>query len=139
MTIPFFWPTIGGILIGLSATLLLLSIGKVAGIAGIFWGAMRNEKHENLWRWLFLAGMIGGTALLHMLTGKAYPPAPGNLILAMVAGLFVGFGVRLGNGCTSGHGVCGIGRLSVRSLMATGTFMLVAIITVFCFNAIRGL
>lgn len=135
----FFWPALGGVLIGLSATFLLLSLGKIAGIAGIVWGAISGQADDKLWRWIFLFGMIGGAALLHLTTGKPVPAPPGNLTMAIIGGLFVGLGVRLGNGCTSGHGVCGIGRLSFRSLMATGTFMLVAIATVALVNIAGGI
>jgi len=146
-------PVVGGILIGLSASLLLLLIGKVAGISGILWGAMGSvinkiqTKHgqasdDKVWRWMFLGGLIVGAWLLHFITGIPYPQlamSSKTVVLAVIAGLFVGVGVKLGNGCTSGHGVCGIGRLSIRSLTATITFMLVAVITVFIMRTLGGL
>lgn len=118
-------------MIGLSATLLLLSIGKIAGISGIVWGAISNRvSGENAWRWLFVIGILLGTYFFHFFSGKPVPEANPNYLIAIVAGLLVGFGVKIGSGCTSGHGVCGLGRLSFRSLSATLTFMGVAVITV---------
>ena len=138
--IEFGMPLLGGILIGLSASLLLLLIGKIAGISGIVWGAMDSFKNpkkvaskEGFWRWLFLFGLILGAWLFHGVSNTPYPTlifTANNAVLAVIAGLFVGVGVKIGSGCTSGHGVCGIGRLSIRSIVATVTFMLIAIITV---------
>lgn len=138
----YLWPIFGGVLIGLSATLLLLFSGRIAGISGIVWGAINTKvsgDRDVLWRWLFIGGILLGTFLFHLLTGKAVPVANPNYLLAIVAGLFVGMGVRIGNGCTSGHGVCGIGRLSIRSLVATVIFMLVAIITVAIYNTVLSM
>lgn len=133
----FLWPIYGGILIGLSATLLLLLSGRIAGISGIVWGAITQKIVSNTaWRWFFIVGILLGTFLFHQLTGKPIPVANSNYLLAAIAGLFVGLGVKIGNGCTSGHGVCGIGRLSPRSVIATLTFMAIAIITVALFNAV---
>ena len=130
----FAMPVFGGILIGLSATLLLLFIGRIAGISGIVWGAVfarfDNVLLEKLWRWFFIIGLILGAWLFHQVSGIPYPQIDSNFPLAAIAGLFVGVGVKVGNGCTSGHGVCGIGRFSVRSLVATVCFMLIAICTV---------
>lgn len=128
----YLWPIIGGVLIGASAIFLMLSIGKIAGISGIAWGAFSNEteKDDRAWRWLFLLGLVAGTFLLHFVTGKPVPEVTNTPIEAMLAGLIVGVGVKLGNGCTSGHGVCGISRLSTRSIVATIIFMTTAIVTV---------
>ncbi|MFT5574121.1 MAG: putative membrane protein YedE/YeeE [Cryomorphaceae bacterium] len=115
--------------------------GRIAGISGIVWGAIsirRSGDTDTLWRWLFIAGILLGAFLFHLLSGKPAPEANANYLLAAIAGLFVGLGVKIGNGCTSGHGVCGIGRLSTRSLAATITFMAVAVITVAIFNAVFG-
>ncbi len=122
---------LGGILIGLSATLLLAFNGRIAGISGMVNGAVRFEKAEQ-WRWVFLAGMVIG-ALIYEYGLAPQPTSPSTFspIAMIVGGLLVGFGTRLGNGCTSGHGVCGLGRLSLRSLIAVLTFMGTAIITVF--------
>lgn len=131
------WPIAGGVLIGLSATLLLLLTGRIAGVSGIVWAAINNKvASDRIWRYLFIAGILLGTYLFHLLTGSAIPSSNDNYLLAAVAGLLVGIGVKVGNGCTSGHGVCGIGRLSLRSLVATITFMLIAVITVAIVNAV---
>ncbi|BAU62930.1 hypothetical protein STA3757_02810 [Stanieria sp. NIES-3757] len=129
----FNWVTalIGGMLIGLSATILLAFDGRIAGISGIVNGAMKFTKEEN-WRSLFLVGMlIGGLVYEYLLAFEPTPTssfAPWSMIWG---GLLVGFGTRMANGCTSGHGVCGLGRLSFRSLVAVITFIITAIITVF--------
>jgi uncharacterized membrane protein YedE/YeeE len=121
---------LGGIIIGLSALLLLLSSGRVAGISGIFGGFLRMKPGETLWRFAFIAGLVAGGLLLLYLYPQAlnfeltYSPAA-----IMCAGLLVGFGSRMGGGCTSGHGVCGIGRLSLRSIVAVVTFMATGVIT----------
>ncbi len=130
----YLYPLLGGILIGLSATLLLLLLGRIAGISGIVFGTIQESGKERHWRWLFIVGLMTGALLFHYLTGQSYPQVNSNLLLAGIAGLLVGFGVRLGNGCTSGHGVCGIGRLSARSTLATLVFMLVGILTVSVVN-----
>lgn len=121
----------GGMLIGLSATILLAFDGRIAGISGIVNGAMKF-KSEETWRWLFIAGMLGGGLIYeYVFTSEPTPVsdfAPGAMI---VGGLLVGVGTQMGNGCTSGHGVCGLGRLSFRSLVAVITFMITAIVTVF--------
>lgn len=113
---------VGGALIGLSASLMLVLNGRVTGISGILNGLMRpSEKTETPWRALFVLGLVAGGALtLRALGGAAAPPP---LATALAAGLLVGVGTRLGNGCTSGHGVCGLSRLSARSLAATLTFI----------------
>lgn len=122
----------GGVLIGLAATLLLWLNGRVAGVSGILNGVIFPKADELAWRGAFLAGLIvAGGLYLALVPGASlprtgYPPA--GLI---VAGVLVGFGTRMGNGCTSGHGVCGLGRLSLRSLVAVLTFMATAIATTF--------
>lgn len=121
----------GGVLIGLAATLLLLLNGRIAGISGILGGALTGPGGERGWRLAFLAGLaVGGAgAALAGMTGPlerfGYPVG-----LLIAAGLLVGFGSRLGSGCTSGHGVCGIARLSLRSIVATVAFTLAGIVTV---------
>jgi len=132
----FIFPILGGVLIGLSAFLLLVSIGKIAGIAGIIWGALFANNSDKGWRWLFLLGLLLGGVLFHQLSGTPIPKVDHNIGIALIAGLLVGIGVRVGNGCTSGHGVCGISRLSMRSLFATVTFMVMAILTVFLIKQI---
>lgn len=124
-------PLIGGLLIGLTSVALLLFLGRIAGIAGIVWSAI-SAQPDNAWRWLFILGLLLGPLLYHSLTAMPYPaPSPLPWWQAVAAGLLVGFGVKMGSGCTSGHGVCGIGRLSPRSLIATITFMLTGFITVY--------
>ena len=122
---------VGGMLIGLSATILLAFDGRIAGISGIVNGAIKFKKQEN-WRWLFIAGMlVGGFLYEYVFASESTPLSSFAPEAMIVGGLLVGFGTRLGNGCTSGHGVCGLGRLSFRSLIAVITFMITAIITVF--------
>ena len=123
---------LGGALIGLSAAMLMLLTGRIAGISGIFGGLLSSATHDRGWRIAFVAGLIAAPLIAAFATGAALPsPAmPASLILIVVAGLLVGFGSRMGGGCTSGHGVCGVARLSARSLVATAVFMVAAIITV---------
>lgn len=131
---PYLQALAGGVLIGLASWLLLASLGRVTGISGITAGALFPRKNDFTedpsWRWAFLAGLVvmGGIATLWL-----QPPANtsqpwGTLALA---GLLVGFGTVMGSGCTSGHGVCGLGRRSLRSLVATVTFMGTGFATVF--------
>lgn len=116
---------LGGVLIGLSASLLWLGHGRVAGISGI-WGGLLRRADELEWRLLFLGGMLAGAVGVALLAPSAIvAPADRPLWMVAVAGLLVGVGTRLGNGCTSGHGVCGLSRLSSRSAVAVATFMAV--------------
>ncbi len=122
----------GGVLIGLAATLLLWLTGRIAGISGIVVGVLQPRQGEVAWRAAFLVGLIAAGAAWLWLVPGAYTPRQGfPPVLLVVAGLLVGFGTRLGNGCTSGHGVCGLGRLSLRSLAAVMTFMVTAIATTY--------
>ena len=126
----YFLPLIGGVLLGLSAIWLLLTLGRIAGISGIAWGSLAGPDRG--WRWLFLVGLLLGGLLTHTVIGQPLPDestAPTWLIA--ISGLLVGFGTRMGGGCTSGHGVCGLGRRSPRSVTATLTFMTLGIVTVF--------
>ncbi len=132
----YFLALLGGALIGLSVSLMLFWNGRVAGISGILYSAVvKPVSGDRDWRWFFIAGMLGGGLILHFIYPKALE---GNLSTPnwtlVVAGLLVGFGTVLGNGCTSGHGVCGISRLSLRSLLATITFMAAGILSVFIFR-----
>jgi uncharacterized protein len=132
--------SIGGVLIGLSATILWLANGRIAGISGILGGLWTAGAGDIAWRIAFLVGLIT-SPLLYGLAGGVLPkitiPAPSVVIIA--AGLLVGFGTRLGGGCTSGHGVCGLARLSRRSLVATGSVMATAIGTSFVLRHLIGL
>ena len=122
---------IGGMLIGLSASMLLLFNGKIAGISGIIAGTLSPAKNDTLWRIVFVAGLLVGGFLLRLLSPQTFVIGITRSWSALVvAGLLVGFGTRLGGGCTSGHGICGVARLSDRSIAATVIFMLVAIVTV---------
>jgi uncharacterized membrane protein YedE/YeeE len=122
---------IGGALIGLSAVLLMLFTGRIAGVSGIFDGLINPQTSDRAWRAAFVAGLITAP-LTAMLVGYAVPTPqmPGSYVTTVVSGLLVGFGSRLGSGCTSGHGICGIARLSPRSIAATGVFMVAAIVVV---------
>ena len=123
---------IGGLLIGLSAVLLILLNGKIAGISGIVGGLLSRKGSEVGWRAVFIAGLLLGAFIYMLATGGALPVyIQASLPVMIIAGLLVGFGTRLGSGCTSGHGVVGIARFSKRSIVATLVFFVVAIITVF--------
>jgi uncharacterized protein len=129
----------GGMLIGLAAALLWLGLGRIAGISGIVGGILPVRRKEAAWRAAFLAGLLAAPLLLGLAGGYSAPaPATGSADLLAVAGLLVGFGTRLGSGCTSGHGVCGIARLSPRSLISTGVFMATAAATVFIVRHVIG-
>ena len=114
---------IGGILIGLAAVWLLWANGRIAGVSGIMHGIFAAPPGDRPWRVLFVAGLIAAGLAWHAFAGPAPVREGFGLGWAAFAGLLVGFGTRLGGGCTSGHGVCGIGRLSVRSFAAVATFM----------------
>ena len=121
----------GGGLIGLSVTLLLLFNGRIAGISGIMKGIFSSPKAEKLWREAFLGGLILGAFLFNLFVPDFFIPRqnyPYELLVA--GGVLIGIGTRMGNGCTSGHGVCGIARLSLRSTLATLTFIASGMITV---------
>lgn len=122
----------GGVLIGLSATLLLWLNGRVAGVSGILGGVLAPRAGDVSWRVAFLAGLVAAAGLyMTLVPGAPLPRTDFSRTGLIVAGLLVGFGTRMGNGCTSGHGVCGLGRLSLRSLAAVLTFMATAIATTF--------
>ena len=124
-------PLAGGALIGTAAAALLAVTGKTAGVSGILDGLLRGEKGEFGWKLAFVAGLLAGGAGMLWLRPESFPAAPaGSLGIAVAGGLLVGFGTRLGGGCTSGHGVCGLGRLSRRSLVGTLLFMAVGMLVV---------
>ena len=135
--IPYLLPLLGGLTLGLGALWLLYSLGRVAGISGIAWGALAGPDRD--WRWHFLAGLLGGGAVTHWLFKMPLPAeSTASLGLLISSGLLVGFGTRFGGGCTSGHGVCGIGRRSPRSVVATLIFMMSGMLTVYVVRHVLG-
>jgi uncharacterized membrane protein YedE/YeeE len=123
---------IGGLLIGLAAALLFLLNGRISGISGIVGGLLVPKSSDAGWRVAFVAGLLLGALAYVLATGEMVPAKmQASLPVLVAAGLLVGFGTRLGSGCTSGHGICGIARLSRRSIVATSVFFGVAILTVF--------
>ncbi|MGP5101173.1 YeeE/YedE family protein [Psychrobacter celer] len=129
---------VGGLILGVATAILLLGIGGIAGISGIT-SSLLQPKRVEMWQVLFIAGLV-----LSPLLYSVFRPLPDievttSLPLLIAAGLLVGFGTRLGSGCTSGHGICGNARLSPRSMVATATFMAFGIITVFIGRQVLGL
>jgi uncharacterized protein len=123
---------VGGVLIGLAAALLLLLNGRLSGISSIVGGSLAPKSSDLGWRVAFVAGLLVGPLAYMLATGDALLlEMQASLPVLVVAGLLVGFGTRLGSGCTSGHGICGIARLSKRSIVATSMFFVVAMLTVF--------
>lgn len=136
---PFVAALAGGVLIGLASALLLLFNGRIAGISGIAGGLLLPSRGEVGWRAAFVGGLVGGGLLLSAFFPQALgAPVASGVAVPVVAGLLVGFGTRLGNGCTSGHCVCGLARGSTRSLAATLTFMATAGLTVFVVRHLLG-
>lgn len=130
---------IGGAMIGLSAVWLMASAGRIAGISGILGGAFTASSGDRFWRWAFLLGLLVGPICVSLFRPdllRAEFPVTGPLLI--VAGICVGVGTQLGNGCTSGHGVCGNARLSMRSLLATLTFMTTGVLTVLVVRSVVG-
>lgn len=139
----------GGVLIGLSAAWLMATLGRIAGISGIIGTLITaRPKGDSAWRLTFLLGLISGPIVVMLLgggmgnvagaPGEVIGEPAGGVLLMLVAGLLVGLGTGLGSGCTSGHGVCGLSRLSVRSMVATLTFLVAAIVTVFVVRHVIG-
>ncbi len=130
---------IGGALIGASASMMLALNGRIAGISGVLGGLVRPQRGDVEWRITFMAGLLAGGVLLAL----AYPRAlvatsASPIALTVIAGLLVGFGTQLGGGCTSGHGVCGISRFSMRSILATVTFMATGALAAFIVQHVLG-
>jgi uncharacterized protein len=143
MTITDFTPIgalVGGALIGLSAAILMLTNGRIAGISGIFAGLFSLDfDGEFIWRLIFIIGMLlGAAASARVFSDMSAISFGGSQSTTIIAGLLVGAGTILGSGCTSGHGICGLSRFSVRSLAATCTFMAIAILTVFVTRHMLG-
>jgi len=130
---------LGGALIGIAASLLLFTHGRVAGVSGLYGGLLRRGTSDRALRFWFIAGLVVAGAVMRFASPGAFATTwAAALPIVFVAGLLVGFGTQLGGGCTSGHGVCGISRLSVRSLVATGTFMATGFATVFVVRHLIG-
>jgi len=129
---------IGGFLIGAAAVLFMALNGRIAGISGIVAGVMTPVKGDWTWRAAFVGGLFVAPLVYWLFAGRPPVSFPHPLWLTVLGGALVGFGARLGGGCTSGHGVCGMARLSKRSIVATVTFMGAAIVTVFIVNQLLG-
>ncbi|MGF1696415.1 YeeE/YedE family protein [Vibrio lamellibrachiae] len=127
----------GGMLLGLSASILMLFSGKIAGISGIVGGLLSLKKHDSSWRAAFVVGMIFSAYIVAPFDFQLPDVSGNNLVTIAIAGVLVGFGTRIANGCTSGHGIIGMGRFSMRSIVATVTFMATAI-SVVMFKRMMG-
>ena len=129
----------GGALIGVAATILMAVHGRIAGVSGIVGGLLAPSAGDIAWRITFIAGLLVGAAAMNAIAGLAAPaPVQQNLAVLALAGALVGYGTRMGSGCTSGHGVCGLARMSSRSLVATILFMASAAIVVFVMRHASG-
>lgn len=128
----------GGAIIGIAAAMFILLNGRVAGISGVVGGLLRPMRGDISWRAAFIAGLVGAPLLYALFTQVPRPRIDAGYPALVVAGLLVGIGTRYGSGCTSGHGVCGMSRLSPRSLVATAAFMLAGFVTVFVARHVIG-
>ena len=136
-THPFFLAAVGGALIGLASVILLWLNGRIAGVSGIMNGAFNKSCAKSGWRIAFLMGLVLGGLLFQVITDAPLMERSNFPVwMTVAAGLLVGYGTRLGNGCTSGHGVCGVSRLSPRSIVATVTFVLVGMLTASTVNKV---
>ena len=129
---------VGGLMLGVATVILLLGIGRIAGISGIF-SSLLKPKRVEMWQVLFIAGLVISPLLYRLVNPLPVIEVSTSIPLLIAAGLLVGFGTRLGSGCTSGHGICGNARLSPRSMAATVTFMLFGIVTVYLGRHVLGL
>ncbi len=129
----------GGLLIGLAAAMLVLLNGRIAGISGILGGLTQSKKGDKSWRILFLLGLVTAPFVYRISFGLPAVTIEAENIALIIAGLLVGIGTRYASGCTSGHGVCGISRGSLRSIVATLTFMTAGFITVYLTRHLLGL
>jgi uncharacterized membrane protein YedE/YeeE len=126
------YPLVGGVLIGLAASLLLLLQGRIFGVTGIISGALFSGPVDRKWRLAIILGLMSGSALVYLVNPNLFNyNFDSSYLMMAIAGLLVGFGTQLGSGCTSGHGICGLPRLSMRSIVAVGTFMFTGIVTVY--------
>ena len=126
----FICALIGGISIGFASAFMMLSTGRIAGISGIAFNGI-SEPQTQQWSLMFLFGLVLGTAMFHLMSGVPVPGLDLSMPLLVTGGVLVGFGTKLGSGCTSGHGICGLARFSERSLVAVVVFMTTAMLTVF--------
>jgi uncharacterized membrane protein YedE/YeeE len=134
-----YWTALGGgALIGLAATILWVSLGRVAGVSGVWGEILAPATRDRGWRMAFVAGMVVAGVVAAMVSPSSITRSPAPLAVVALGGLLVGFGTRLGTGCTSGHGVCGLARFSRRSLIAVMTFMLTGGVTVAIVRALGG-
>ncbi len=129
MQSPYLWALVGGLMIGGASALLLLSHGRIAGISGISGGALQFNSGDRVWRLAFLFGLVLAGVGAAVIVPSAVGASGTSPVGLVVAGLLVGFGSRMGGGCTSGHGVCGLSRLSPRSFVAVATFMTTGAVT----------
>ena len=130
---------IGGAIIGVAVSLMLVFNGRVTGISGIVSGVLKPVKNDTFWRIAFLVGLMSGGVVLKILKPEVFVLSNNvQHIDYLIAGLLVGFGTLLGNGCTSGHGVCGISRLSMRSIVSTITFIAFGVLSLIIFKILRG-
>ncbi|MGP5502021.1 YeeE/YedE family protein [Psychrobacter faecalis] len=129
---------VGGLMLGVATVILLLGVGRIAGISGIF-SSLLKPKRVEMWQVLFIAGLIVSPLLYRLVKPLPVLDISTSIPLLIAAGLLVGFGTRFGSGCTSGHGICGNARLSPRSMAATVTFMLFGILTVYIGRHVLGL
>lgn len=129
---------VGGLMLGVATAILLLGIGRIAGISGIF-SSLLKPKRVEMWQVLFIAGLIVSPLLYRLVKPLPVLDISTSIPLLIAAGLLVGFGTRLGSGCTSGHGICGNARLSPRSMAATVTFMLFGALTVYVGRHVLGI
>lgn len=129
----------GGVLIGLAAAMFLSLNGRIAGISGVLGGLLRPTKGDMAWRTAFVLGLVGAPLIYVLFTAVPEPQIDATYGTLIVGGLLVGIGTRYGSGCTSGHGVCGLSRLSPRSLVATAAFMGAGFVTVFVTRHLIGM
>lgn len=128
----------GGALLGLASALFILLNGRILGISGILGGLLRLRAGDIGWRLAFVLGMLAAPAIYLLLAGPMQPRIDASWLMVILAGLLVGVGTRYGSGCTSGHGICGLSRMSPRSLVATATFMAAGFVTVFLLRHVLG-
>jgi hypothetical protein len=128
----------GGILVGIASVWLLAANGRIAGVCGILYGLVAPGPRDRAWRASFIAGLVAAGFIWHAFAGAPAQATGVGFLVAAVAGLLVGFGARLGSGCTSGHAVCGLGRRSARSLVAVAVFIATGVATTFVVRHVIG-